>query len=274
MKTCDPLRARFSESPNTISAAAFTLTELVAVIAVLALLATTQLPALSGGKAPVGFTQCMNNLRQIGQATMLYKSDNNGAFPFGNRCNGSGTGVGSVVDPYAWPMQLLHYLGNNTNQTAFYLCPNEKGASVGWVYPVHFVANRQVINDINDLPQAVTGAQIKRPSIYWMLMEKNSSDLCNIRPGGLGNPILAAWNVPPGAQGFRRHNTGFTALACDGHVEWLRPPPYRPGAPPPQNFGELGDTSDGLNPGSTWVDNGLPKKLYCRKFQSGGGIAF
>jgi len=49
------------------------LTKLLVVIAVLALLATTQLSALTRAKAPVKFTQCQNNCRQIGQATHYFR---------------------------------------------------------------------------------------------------------------------------------------------------------------------------------------------------------
>ena len=256
----------------TNPATAFTLTELLVVIAILALLAATQLPALTGAKAPVSFTQCMNNLRQIGQAAMLYLPENNDCYPYSTaHAGGPGTGSGSVVDPEGWPMELLRYLGNNTNQPVVYRCPSESGTAPGWVFQLHYTANRMVVADSGDLPQAVRGAQVKKPSIYWLIMEKNVADTYSIRPGGLANPILAAWNVPPGSPGFRRHSGGFNATACDGHVEWLRSPPYQPGRPAPINFGELGDTSDGLNPASSWIDNGLPKKLYCRKRQSGGG---
>ncbi len=268
-------RAPHADAP---AIAAFTLTELLVVIAILTLLAATQLPALTGGKAPIGFTQCMNNLRQIGQATMLYKNDNNDAFPFGNRILGPGTGPGSVVDPTGWPMQLLHYSGGyQTNvQPGIFFCPGVKDPPLPtWSYQLHYTANRNVVSDVNDLPAGIRGYQIRRPATYWMFMDKNPGDIANARAGALAT-ILTAWNIPPGTPGYRRHDGGVSTVACDGRVEWLRTPPYQPGAPAPQHFGELGDTSDGSNPASTWNDSlGPRKKLYCRKWQSSsGGIAF
>jgi hypothetical protein len=63
-----------------------------------------------------------------------------------------------------------------------------------------------------------------------------------------------------------------TATAADGHAEWIRTPPYQPGGQGPVNFNELGDCSNGMNPGSTWLDNGpRPIKLYCRYNQQGFG---
>lgn len=262
--------------PAHAVSAAFTLTELLVVIAILALLAATQLPALTGARASVHFTQCVNNLRQVGQAVMLYKADNNDAYPFGNRIIGSGTGDGSVVDPYAWPMQLLRYLGGyHTNvQPMVYVCPSEQGTAAGWVYQEHYMANRMLLSTLGDIETPILVAMVRTPNIYWMFIEKSPADMCNIRPAGLANPYLAVWNITPGAPGFRRHNGGTSSVATDGHVEWLRMPPYQPGALQPPNMLELGDCANGLNPVSTWADNGPRVKLFSRYRQGVGGAAF
>ena len=245
---------------------AFTFTELLVVIAILALFAATQLPALTGGKAPVNFTQCMNNLRQIGQATMLYTADNAGRYPYQQHQT-----LFYPADPGSWTRQLLQYMANSTNKPAVYRCPSESRIASYGVFDVHYWANQYVIAEL-DFPRP-TSSQIKKPSIYWLFIEKDPNDLLHVSAGGLLTSCLGVWNQPPGYLGLRRHSGGFAATACDGHVKWLRPPPYRPGAPTPQNFGELGDTSDGY--AQYWADNGLPKKLYCRKFPaSGDAISF
>lgn len=248
-----------------VHVAAFTLAELLVLIAVLAVLALTQLPALTRAKAPVEHTQCMNNLRQMGQAAMLYKDDNNDAYPFGNRVSGPGTSTGSVIDPYGWPMQLLRYVGGYTTnvQPLVYVCPSERGTAANWVFQVHYQANRSLLSDFSDRPAGITGAMVRKPAIYWMFVEKGAGEFCNIRAGALGL-ILSAWNSPPGSPGYRRHNAGTSSAAADGHIEWLRTPPYQPGTPAPSNFAELGDCASGLNPASTWVNNGDRVKLYCR----------
>jgi prepilin-type N-terminal cleavage/methylation domain-containing protein len=254
---------------------AFTLIELLVVIAVIAILAALLLPALAKAKDKAAKIQCVNNNKQIGMAAMVYMHDANDCFPYGNRV----TSAKSVADPIGWPMLIGEYLGvlkkGNTNQPQVYLCPSEKGIATDAPFQLHFMGNRKILSDNEDRTRPLRGVDmIQGSATYWMVMEKGPGDMANINPGGLANPVLATWNSGGGWPQYRRHNGGWTATAADGHADWLRGPPYRPGpgAVAPQNFGELGDCSHPPNPGSTWLDNGPRRiKLYCRYNQAGFG---
>jgi prepilin-type N-terminal cleavage/methylation domain-containing protein/prepilin-type processing-associated H-X9-DG protein len=125
-----------SRLPQTLRRArersGFTLLELVTVIAVLALLVLTLVPAVAGSRTKSQSARCLSNLRQIMGAMLMYTHDNHDFFPANpgdgntvpghNWCQGE-AGVGEFQqfdpDPLANPATCLITTYVNTNVSLF-----------------------------------------------------------------------------------------------------------------------------------------------------------
>jgi len=76
--TCFKIVKRKTQSSH---GAGFTLVELLVVVAIIGILASLLLPAISRAKGKAYNTVCVNQLRQLGAATRLYAEDNENKMP-------------------------------------------------------------------------------------------------------------------------------------------------------------------------------------------------
>lgn len=208
---------------------AFTLLEILVVIAVVSLLAALLLSVFSRVREQGRITQCKSNLHQIGLAMQQY-ADDNGTFPFwltekppaiGDPPYGNGPGWAYRIRPYLGSLQTLRcppaieVMGVKEDVT------EEDGLeqSIGVRY-----TDYQLNINLSGLPQGL----VRRPANLVAIREGGFTDFTNSSTYTDGGPVSGP-----------RHFDQSNHLFVDGHVKLLHQsivsrgcegPVYRPNA--------------------------------------------
>jgi prepilin-type processing-associated H-X9-DG protein/prepilin-type N-terminal cleavage/methylation domain-containing protein len=122
-------RSSFCLHPSAFSSA-FTLVELLVVVAVLGILAALILPVVNSSQKAANSAACVSNLKQIGVALFSYVADHDGAFPSGANLVPPDP---SYANPYLWFQALEDgYMGGNSQKgyskehPSWQECPSKK----------------------------------------------------------------------------------------------------------------------------------------------------
>ena len=224
---------------------AFTLIEILVVIAIILLLAGLLFPVFGRVREEGRKTSCLSNMKQLGLAFEQYTQDSRGKYPlsgdfydattgtcFGAMCDGWRPGNGHwVAGPPNQP--IAHVLpatgtvgepnGNSANleagalfpyikSTAVYVCPSNKDGEV-----------KHLTYSMNCALTALSVSRIRSPGDIVLLVDEekaNDGYFFAVNDGPAGSTAAGTTSNSTDALTIR-HNGGGNLLFADGHVKFF-----------------------------------------------------
>jgi prepilin-type N-terminal cleavage/methylation domain-containing protein len=192
---------------------AFTLIEMLVVMAIILLLAAILIPSLNSALVRAKATKDMSNLRQIGAATQMYMNDNNGVFP------GSATAI--------W-MSQLELNQKYLSSWRVLESPFDK-RSTSELGNAATAISYGINSNVYSAGAAISADKITKP-VTFIVFAPAQASTPTVSFLGVGTSpapgvtVRAALSTPPGANatgGTHNSRTKINAMCGDWHVEMM-----------------------------------------------------
>ena len=224
---------------------AFTLIEILVVVAIIALLIAILMPSLARAKAMARMVQCQSNLRQLTQAFCIYAAETKGRLP-GMYFDAGADWLGSTNTwpPHKGRMPEDGTIWKHMGRAKWaYICPDDGRDKPDFSYSSSvLLAGAQTemlagahhpLNNFNSPNHTGSVARMKafegvpvlieEDANYWLFTNDHEDGWCN-------DDRVSDRHLQVGGKGFG--NIGF----ADGHVGKVQLPPGRPGVGPSDYF--------------------------------------
>lgn len=183
----------------------FTLTELLIVIGIIAVVAAIVLPVSVSARRKSQATACINNMHQLAIAIQMYCSDHDDRFP----------------DDETW----RHW--NSFSKSKVPSCPSATmPANMQYLEIVGvpgYNINNALMTDF-DPPHDTNGlSKVSYPSATVMFCEQAVNENGGFSVVANGCQVVRSCSGITGERGFLRHFGGAHYAFVDGHVKWYRP---------------------------------------------------
>ena len=227
---------------------AFTLIELLIVVAIVALLAAILFPVFASAREAARKTACLSNMRQLGLATRMYMQDYDEQFPQTKQTSTQPAiddADGGLENPDYGSIfvMLLPYTGHGglaaedkLFQQQLFACPSDPAPfdvtcpdviNIGGPHVISYLVNGYFVWGLND-------AGVSRPAQTIIYTERRSASAQSAPP--FCDDIYHPWFYPPansrapanemdpdtGAIAAARHSGGSNYVFTDGHSAWKR----------------------------------------------------